>query len=100
MIEAGDRLRNVETITGIATSPLYRLPAKLIGRIIGVIQICIARQQQRHELAQMSRRDFGDIFVPPGLIDDEARRWPWQSASEGWGALRADRRERWRNARS
>jgi uncharacterized protein YjiS (DUF1127 family) len=46
----------------------------------------------RAELSQMSARDFGDLPVSPVLLREEARRWPWQSASRGWNAIRDDGR--------
>jgi uncharacterized protein YjiS (DUF1127 family) len=47
------------------------------------------RAHQRREIAVMRERDFGDIIVPPGLIVEEARRWPWQRFSIGWSAMSA-----------
>jgi len=91
--ETRNRSLDIETCTRTATSPLSRVLAKWVGFIVGVFQTWFSRQQSRRELAQMSRRDFGDICVPPGLIGEEARRWPWQSSSEGWGAIRRNRRE-------
>jgi len=40
------------------------------------------RERLRRELAGMCSRDFGDLAVPPGLIADEKRRWPWQPRME------------------
>jgi hypothetical protein len=47
------------------------------------------RQRERRELAMLSSLDFGDLAVPPGLIREELRRWPWQAWSQGWNALPA-----------
>jgi len=35
----------------------------------------------------MRNRDFGDLAVSPGLIEDEKRRWPWQEWSSEWSAV-------------
>jgi hypothetical protein len=32
----------------------------------------------------MSARDFHNLKVPPGLVADELRRWPWQELSRQW----------------
>ena len=37
----------------------------------------------------MRSGDFGDLTVPPGLIEDEKRRWPWQDLSAAWGTVAA-----------
>lgn len=47
------------------------------------------RERERRELATMASRDFGDLAVPPGLIREELRRWPWQARSQVWNALAA-----------
>ena len=39
------------------------------------------RERQRRELSMMSRRDFGDLPLSPGLVRDDIRRWPWQKYS-------------------
>jgi uncharacterized protein YjiS (DUF1127 family) len=44
-----------------------------------------ARERFRGELSSLSSRDFGDLAVPPSLIADELRRWPWQEPSAQWG---------------
>ena len=49
------------------------------------------RQRERRELSLMLPRDFGDLPVPPGLIADEIRRWPWQKASQEWSEVARDR---------
>jgi uncharacterized protein YjiS (DUF1127 family) len=50
------------------------------------------RQKLRRELSLMSPRDFGDLAVPPSLVRDELRRWPWQDQSREWGQLAPRRR--------
>ena len=45
------------------------------------------RERLRRELSQMSPRDFGDLTMPPSLVRDEVRRWPWQPQSQQWGLL-------------
>jgi uncharacterized protein YjiS (DUF1127 family) len=45
------------------------------------------RERLRRELAGMRSRDFGDLAVSPGLIEDEKRRWPWQEWSSQWSAV-------------
>ena len=55
------------------------------------------RNRYRNELATMGKRDFGDLAVPPSLVRDEFRRWPWQKSSPQWeeiGKTRRDRRHR------
>jgi hypothetical protein len=45
------------------------------------------RERLRRELAGMRSRDFGDLAVPPGLIEDEKRRWPWHGWSPEWSSI-------------
>jgi uncharacterized protein YjiS (DUF1127 family) len=45
------------------------------------------RERHRRELATMRACDFGDLAVPPGLIEDEKRRWPWQAWSAAWSGI-------------
>jgi hypothetical protein len=39
----------------------------------------------------MRHRDFGDLAVSPGLIEDEKRRWPWQELSSEWSTVTSAR---------
>jgi uncharacterized protein YjiS (DUF1127 family) len=50
------------------------------------------RDRQRRELSQMAAHDFGDIAVPPSLLREEVRRWPWQRPVAQWEELRTPRR--------
>jgi len=50
------------------------------------------RNRLRRELSTMSPHDFGDLPVPPGMIFDECRRWPWQNESQQWRTIRKWRR--------
>jgi uncharacterized protein YjiS (DUF1127 family) len=45
------------------------------------------RERLRRELAGMRSRDFGDLAVPRGLIEDEKRRWPWHGWSPEWSSI-------------
>jgi uncharacterized protein YjiS (DUF1127 family) len=49
------------------------------------------RERLRRELAGMRHRDFGDLAVSPGLIEDEKRRWPWQELSSEWSTVTSAR---------
>jgi len=40
----------------------------------------------------MSPGDFGDLQIPPGMIFEECRRWPWQNVSPQWRTIREWRR--------
>src|SRR5579863_8716863 len=50
------------------------------------------RNRLRRELSTMSPHDFGDLPIPPGMIFDECRRWPWQNVSPQWRTIREWRR--------
>jgi len=50
------------------------------------------RNRLRRELSTMSPHDFGDLPIPPGMIFDECRRWPWQNVSPLWRTVREWRR--------
>jgi uncharacterized protein YjiS (DUF1127 family) len=50
------------------------------------------RERQRRELSTMRARDFGDLTVPPSLVIEELRRWPWQKQNSQWGEVAAGRR--------
>jgi uncharacterized protein YjiS (DUF1127 family) len=54
------------------------------------------QERERRELATMASRDFGDLAIPPGLIREELRRWPWQARSQGWNALATAAKRPWR----
>jgi uncharacterized protein YjiS (DUF1127 family) len=47
------------------------------------------RERERRELAALRGRDFGDLAVPPSLVVDEVRRWPWQKSSPQWSEVGA-----------
>jgi hypothetical protein len=51
------------------------------------------RASDRHDLARMNARDFGDIAVPPALIVHERQRSPLRKWSFAWGAIRMSRQE-------
>jgi len=50
------------------------------------------RERLRRELAGMRGRDFGDLAIPTGLIEDETRRWPWQEWSSEWSVIALPRK--------
>jgi uncharacterized protein YjiS (DUF1127 family) len=56
----------------------WREPLNLLRRIFRAWR---EHERQRSELSKMCPRDFGDLSVPPGLVRDELRRWPWQEHS-------------------
>jgi uncharacterized protein YjiS (DUF1127 family) len=60
----------------------------LLRTFLGWPRLWAERDRQPRELALMSAHDFGDIAVPPSLLRDEARRWPWQRPSAQWAELR------------
>lgn len=51
---------------------------KATGRLLAV---WYERERQRRELSAMRPRDFGDLPLSPGMVRDEARRWPWQKTT-------------------
>jgi uncharacterized protein YjiS (DUF1127 family) len=65
----------------------------LVAKLAGVLSGWRRRERERRELAAMNVRDFGDVGVPPSLIGDETRRWPWQKSSPQWGSIAGDRRD-------
>ncbi|HXO01628.1 MAG TPA: hypothetical protein VN900_06190 [Stellaceae bacterium] len=58
-----------------------------LARLVGMLRAWRRRERERRELAAMGRRDFGDLTVPPSLVADEVRRWPWQKPSLQWGQI-------------
>jgi uncharacterized protein YjiS (DUF1127 family) len=56
----------------------------LFDVLLATLRTWRRRVRERRELSQMCAHDFGDLAVPPGLIRDETRRWPWQKASPRW----------------
>ena len=65
-------------------APRVSYQAYLAG-LGGWLRTTWQRERERRELAAMRSRDFGDLAVPPGLIIEELRRWPWQKSSPLWG---------------
>lgn len=45
------------------------------------------RERQRREMSMLTERDFGDLALPPSLVRDELRRWPWQKPSPQWAEI-------------
>jgi uncharacterized protein YjiS (DUF1127 family) len=72
-------------------TPPYLSAAR--AAVVGLLRDWRKQQRLRRELSLMSPRDFGDLAVPPSLVRDELRRWPWQRQSVEWGEL-APRRQR------
>jgi uncharacterized protein YjiS (DUF1127 family) len=52
--------------------------------ILGCLRRWRERDRQRRELSLLNARDFADLAVPPSLVADELRRWPWQGPSPQW----------------
>jgi uncharacterized protein YjiS (DUF1127 family) len=75
---AGERLRS-ETLSTFPT-PGYRY----LAFVRRWRDLWGERIRLRRDLAMMSARDFGDLAIPPGLLRDELRRWPWQACSPEW----------------
>ena len=71
----------------LATSRPWTLSA--IGRRVAKWR---ERERDRRELAMMSHRDFGDLVVPPGLVREETRQWPWRGWNQGWDAIAVPRK--------
>jgi uncharacterized protein YjiS (DUF1127 family) len=69
-------------------------PVQLVGRgtlrdILRLVRRWRERERLRLELSLMRPRDFGDLAVPPGLVVDEVRKWPWQQSGPNWGEIRS-----------
>ena len=75
-----------------------RLKKSLFGGLTTMLGAWWRRERERRELAAMNPRDFGDLTVPPSLVSDELRRWPWQRPSPQWGQI-DDRATRARDRR-
>jgi uncharacterized protein YjiS (DUF1127 family) len=58
--------------------------------LVGWLRELRRRERERRELAAMDASDFGDLAVPPSLLVDEVRRWPWQKSTPQWGAVAAE----------
>jgi uncharacterized protein YjiS (DUF1127 family) len=85
-----------DAATGTEPAPLDANPeggAGLGAALIGWLRAWWRRERERRELAAMGVRDFGDLTVPPGLVREEARLWPWQKSSPQWAEVAADRQE-------
>ena len=90
-------VRDVRNISGMAR-PLGQA-TRPIGRAMRwarttyrVLHGWWERERQRRELSMMRARDFGDLAVPPSLVIEELRRWPWQKPNSQWGEVAAGRR--------
>jgi uncharacterized protein YjiS (DUF1127 family) len=64
----------------------------LIDAVLRVLRRWRERERLRRELAGMRDRDFGDLVIPPGLIEDERRRSPWQEWSSEWSTIASRRK--------
>jgi uncharacterized protein YjiS (DUF1127 family) len=87
----------------VETSTDWRRPLEPATRPIGRVMRSVRatyrvlhgwweREGQRRELSAMRARDFGDLAVPPSLVIEELRRWPWQKPNSQWGEVAAGRR--------
>lgn len=80
-------LRPTQTTTPVERSRVGRAwPA-----VVQLWRTWRERELQRRELSTMSPRDFGDLAVPPSLLKEELRRWPWQKPSQQWSQIKANR---------
>jgi hypothetical protein len=59
------------------------------GALFATLRVWYRRECERYELSRMRLRDFGDLPVPPDLICEETRRWPWQKPSPQWSQIDA-----------
>lgn len=59
-------------------------PGNFITAALGRLRSWREREGFRRQLASMSARDFRDLKVPPSLVADELRRWPWQKPTPQW----------------
>jgi uncharacterized protein YjiS (DUF1127 family) len=74
-----------EVSANAATPPVGR------GILRGVFRLIASwreRERLRRDLSVMRPGDFGDLAVPPSLVVDEIRKWPWQKVSPQWGENR------------
>jgi hypothetical protein len=73
-------------LSGSALSHKTRSLGNWISAALGLLRAWWERVGFRRELSLMSARDFGDRKVPPSLVADELRRWPWKEPSPQWRA--------------
>ncbi|HEY1432043.1 MAG TPA: hypothetical protein VGF39_10520 [Stellaceae bacterium] len=64
-------------------------PRRHLHALFGWLRAWWQREHERRELTAMRGRDFGDLAVPPSLVVDEIRRWPWQKSSPQWSEVGA-----------
>ena len=96
LIEREGTAATFATVARVSDSPidLRQAPPRASYQVYlaglgGWLRTTWQRERERRELAAMRSRDFGDLAVPPSLVIDELRRWPWQKSSPLWGqALR------------
>jgi uncharacterized protein YjiS (DUF1127 family) len=81
-------LGRIGSDTLASTQPVATL-RRMVARAMTLFRCWREREQMRREVASMSGRDFGDLPVPPGLIADECRRWPWRRSISQWGEIRS-----------
>ncbi len=62
------------------------------GVVVRWLRSAWQRERERRELTKVRGPDFGDLPVPPSLVLDELRRWPWQKSSPLWATLVRRRR--------
>lgn len=88
----GGALSVVDLRSAPRASPCRPEPSSLGNieiSVFGQLRCWIRRKQSRREVASMSARDFRDLKVPPSLVADELRRWPWQGPSPQWRTVGA-----------
>jgi uncharacterized protein YjiS (DUF1127 family) len=71
--------------------PAAQRPA--FATVIGLLRVWRQRQRERRELSLMSGQDFGDLAIPPSLVTEEVRRWPWQKSSPQWSEVATGREQ-------
>jgi hypothetical protein len=69
-----------------AEQPVERGILRDILRLVGRWR---ERERLRLDLSLMRPGDFGDLAVPPSLVVDEIRKWPWQKWSPNWDEIRS-----------
>ena len=66
-----------------------------IGLVLSTIRLIFARwherMAERRDIDRMSARGMRDLAIPSDIVEDECRRWPWQTMSDGRDALAASR---------
>jgi hypothetical protein len=75
---------------GITSAPVSETGQRQrIAAALALLRSWREHGDARRELSTLSARDFRALKVPPGLVSDELRRWPWQGPSPQWRTVGA-----------